>query len=55
MSDTWDAQSWETPLVWEMPSKVTSMETIDGRLMVTLEDGRTINMTDAFADQPTRQ
>ncbi len=36
----------------EMPERVVHMETRDGRLFVTLEGGRVVDMTDWFA-QPT--
>jgi len=38
--------------VWEMPSRIMSMTTVGSRLFVTLDDGRTVDMTDAFSENP---
>lgn len=38
----------------EMPDAVVGMETRDGRLLVTLADGRTIDMTDWFESDPEK-
>ena len=35
----------------ELPNTVKDMATVDGRLMVALVDGRSIDMTDWFADK----
>ena len=35
----------------EMPSEVASLENREGRLLVTLKDGRLIDMTDWFSDE----
>ena len=38
----------------EMPERVERLELVDGALMVRLEDGRIIDMTDWFKDQSDR-
>ena len=38
----------------EMPCDIIVMENIDGRLMVVLEDGRTVDMTDMFSGEVTQ-
>lgn len=43
-----DLAAFTPEQVWEMPSRITSIMTICGRLFVTMDDGRTVDMTDAF-------
>lgn len=40
---------------WEMPGRITKMESLGGRLFVHLADGRTIDMTDAFPNDRERK
>ncbi len=47
--DRTDADEW-MPRAAEMPGLIIDMINVDGRLYVTLADGRTIDMTDWFAD-----
>lgn len=47
-----DLAALDPARVWEMPSRIMSMTTIDRRMFVTLDDGRTVDMTDAFSDNP---
>jgi len=46
---TYDPTSFEPDSqAVEMPCEIVAMETIGGRLMVVLADGRTVDMTDMF-------
>lgn len=46
-SEPMNPEEWHNEFV-ELPAKVTAMEQIDGRLMVRMEDGRTVDITDWF-------
>ena len=42
-------EEWTARECVEMPANVVGLRAVDGRLMVDLADGRTIDMTDWFA------